>query len=240
MWKERAATLGGCLAALPLLMGCASGVGGPTQAYAPPPAAVAADSGGARVYAVGPGAPAAILVMLPSPGDMLSGNPQLWTRQRFDVMAPPAPGIYQTAAEEQAVAARLVAQAQALASAPIWLVGPNPAIEAAMAGMPSFGAGQVSGVVVTSTTSGAGSCSERMIYSYSANGAPPKVSVSKSGDACPAGSPFGAGTNPALAPPMPAVRPNAPRVIEAAAPAPRGAPAAVGQVAELIKSASPN
>ena len=237
MWKQRAVTLCGCLAVLPLLMGCANGGGGSPQAYAPPPTA---ETDGARVYAVGPGAPVAILVMVPGPGDMLSGNPQLWTGQGFDVMAPPAPELYQTAAEEQAVAARLVAQAQALASAPIWLVGPNPAIEAAMAGMPSFGAGQVSGVVVTSTTSGAGSCSERMIYSYSGNGAPPKVSVSKSGDACPAGSPFGAGTNPALAPPMPAVRPNAPRVIEAAAPAPRGAPAAVGQVAELIKSASPN
>jgi len=220
MWKQRAVTLCGCLAVLPLLMGCANGGGGSPQAYAPPPTA---ETDGARVYAVGPGAPVAILVMVPGPGDMSSGNPQLWTGQGFDVMAPPAPELYQTAAEEQAVAARLVAQAQALASAPIWLVGPNPAIEAAMAGMPSFGAGQVSGVVVTSTTSGAGSCSERMIYSYSGNGAPPKVSVSKSGDACPAGSPFGAGTNPALAPPMPAVRPNA-----------------VGQVAELIKSASPN
>lgn len=234
MWKERAATLGGCLAALPLLMGCANGVGGPSQAYAP---RAAADIGGARVYAVGPGAPAAILVMLPGPGDMLSGNPQLWTRQGFDVMAPPAPELYQTAAEEQAVAAQLVAQAQALASAPIWLVGPNPAVEAAM---PPSGPGRVSGVVVTSTTSGAGSCSERMTYSYLGNGAPPKVSVSKSGDACPAGSPFGAGTNPALAPPMPTVRPNAPRVIESVAPSAVGAPAAVREVAELIKSASPD
>lgn len=240
MWKRRAVTLCGCLAALPLLMGCANGVSGPFQGYAPPqvPAAAAADSGGARVYAVGPGAPAAILVMLPGgPGDMLSGNPQLWTRQGFDVMAPPAPELYQTAAEEQAVAARLVAQARALANAPIWLVGPNPAVGAAM---PPSGPGGVSGVVVTSTTSGAGSCSERMIYSYSGNGAPPKVSVSRSGDACPAGSPFGAGTNPAVAPPMPMVRPNAPRLIEATAPSAGGAPVAVREVAELIKSASPD
>jgi len=127
-----------------------------------------------------------------------------------------------------------------MASAPIWLVGPNPAIEAAMAAVPMAGPRQVSGVVVTSTISGAGTCSERMIYSYSGNGTP-RVSVSKSGD-YPAGSPFGAvggGSNPAIgAPmPMPTVRPNSPRVIEAAAPADSGSRTAVQQVAELIKSA---
>lgn len=108
-----------------------------------------------------------------------------------------------------------------------------------MASMPRSGPGEVSGVVVTSMASGAGVCSERMIYSYSGNGAPPKVSVSKSGD-CPAGSPFGSvggRSNPAIAPPMPAVHPNTPRVIEAAAPTDRGPRTAVQQVAELIKSA---
>jgi hypothetical protein len=128
-----------------------------------------------------------------------------------------------------------------MASAPIWLVGANPAIEAAMAAVPMAGPGQVSGVVVTSTISGAGTCSERMIYSYSGNGTP-RVSVSKSGDACPAGSSLGGvggGSNPAIgAPmPMPTARPNPPRVIEAAAPADSGSRTAVQQVAELIKSA---
>jgi hypothetical protein len=232
MWRQRAIIFCGWLGALPLLAGC---VGGPPQAYAPPPPAIAAAADTPRVYGIGAGEPAAILVFLPGPGDILVGSPQLWTAQGFDVATPGSAEINEIAANQEAAVARLIAQAEALAAAPLWLVGPNPAIEAAMAGMPSSGAGQVSGVVVTSTTSGAGSCSERMIYSYSGHGAPPKVSVSKSGNACPAGSPFGAGTNPALAPPMPAVRPNAPRVIEAAAP-----PAAVGQVAELIKSASPN
>ena len=36
MWKQRAVTLCGCLAVLPLLMGCANGGGGSPQAYAPP------------------------------------------------------------------------------------------------------------------------------------------------------------------------------------------------------------
>ncbi len=204
MWKQRAATLCGCFAALPLLMGCANGGSGQARAYAapPPPAAAAFLGAGGPAYAVAAAQPAAILVMLPGPGDMLSADPQLWTAQGFDVVTPAPSKIYQLAAEQQAVAARLIAEARALADAPVWLVGPNPAIEAAMAAMPPAGAGQVSGVVMTSTASGSGTCSERMIYSYSANGGPPKVAVTKSGNACPPGSPFAVdGANPTIAPP---------------------------------------
>jgi hypothetical protein len=239
MWKQRVVSLCGCFAALLLLMGCASGVGAPSQANAPPAPAAAssADTGGARAYAVGPGEPAAILVMRPKPGDILTGDPQLWARQGFDVMTPAPAGIYRIAADQEAAMTRLIDEAQAMANAPVLLVGANPAIEAAMASMPPSGPGRVAGVIVTSMTSGASTCSKRMTYFYSGNGAP-KVSVSKSGD-CPAGSAFGSfgvGNNPAVAPPMPAVRPNRPRVIEAAAPAGLGSPAAVRQVAELIKS----
>jgi hypothetical protein len=169
----------------------------------------------------------------------LTADPALWAAQAFDVVTPQASEIYQLAADREAALDRLIASAQAMADVPVWLVGPNSAIESAMASMPHSGPGEVSGVVVTSMTSGAGMCSERMIYSYSGNGAPPKVSVSKSGD-CPAGSPFGSvggGSNPAIAPPMPTVHPNPPRVIEATAPTDRSSPAAVQQVAELIKSA---
>jgi hypothetical protein len=237
MSKPSALTLFCCLAALPLI-GCANGVGPQSQAYSTV-APVAAAPSGERVYAPGPGGPAAILVMLPSPGDVLTGDPALWAAQGFDVVAPPPSEIYQHAADREAAFDRLIAQAQAMADAPVWLVGPNPAIESAMAPMPHSGPSEVSGVVVTSMASGAGMCSERMIYSYSANGAPPKVSVSKSGD-CPAGSPFGSvggGSHPAIGPRMPAAHPNAPRVIEAAAPLDRGSRTAVQQVAELIKSA---
>jgi hypothetical protein len=237
MSKPSALTLFCCLAALPLI-GCANGVGPQSQAY-PTAAPVAAVAGGEPVYAPGPGGPAAILVMLPSPGDVLTANPALWAAQGFDVVTPPAGEMYRLAVDREAAFDRLIAQAQAMADAPIWLVGPNPAIESAMASMPRSGSGEVSGVVVTSMASGAGMCRERMIYSYSGNGAPPKVSVGKSGD-CPAGSAFGSvggGSNPAIAPPMPAVHPNPPRVIEAAAPIDRGSRTAVQQVAELIKSA---
>jgi hypothetical protein len=69
MLKLSALTLFCCLAALPLI-GCANGVGPQSQAY-PTAAPVAAVPGGEGVYAVGPGGPAAILVMLPGPGDVL-------------------------------------------------------------------------------------------------------------------------------------------------------------------------
>lgn len=237
MSKPSALPLLCCLAALPLI-GCANGVGPQSRGY-PTAAPVVAAPSGEQIYAAGPRAPAAILVMLPSPGDALTADPALWAAQGFDVVTPPPSEIYLLAADREAGFNRLIAQAQAMADAPIWLVGPNPAIESAMASMPRSGPGEVSGVVLTSMASGAGMCNERMIYSYSGNGAPPKVSVSKSGN-CPAGSPFGSvsgGSNPAIAPPMPAAHPNAPRVIEAAAPTDRPSRAAVRQVAELIKSA---
>jgi hypothetical protein len=295
MWKQRAVTLCGCLAILPIVTGCTYGVGGPPQAfmsgpdYAPPetysppqayasPQAYAlprtyvpaapitaqpAGSDAAQVYAIGPSAPAAIVVMLPGPGELTTASPRLWADQGFDVVTPMPSEFYQIAADQQAAAARLIAQAQALADAPIWLVGPNRAIQAAMASMPPGGPGQVSGVVVTSTSTGASTCSEQMSYSYSGNGAPPKVSVSKSGNACPPGSPFGArsigpGANSIEAPPQPAVRPHTPRlietstpparlppprVIEAALPAQSDSPAqqqAVQQISEMIKAAPPS
>ncbi len=281
MWKQRTVTLCRCLAILSPVVGCAYGGDGPPQAYAPGPGYAPAvhsppqayipaapvevqptANGTARVYAIGPNAPAAIVVMLPGPGDVVTASPQLWADQGFDVITPTPVELYRLAADQQAASARLIAQAQALANAPVWLVGSNPAIEAAMAAMPPGEPGQVSGVVVTSTSTGAGTCSERMVYSYSGNGGPPKVSVSKSGNACPSGSlfgprPIGPGANSIVAPPPPALRRNAPRlietstpparpsarrVIEAAVPAQTGSPAeraAVQQIADVIKSAPP-
>ncbi len=109
MSKPSALTLCCCLAALPLIS-CANGVGGPPQAYAPPPAAATvANPGRARIYAVGPGGPAAILVMLPGPGDVLTAGPALWAAQGFDVVTPSPSEIYQLAADREAAFDRLIA-----------------------------------------------------------------------------------------------------------------------------------
>jgi hypothetical protein len=87
------------------------------------------------------------------------------------------PDIAQLVADRQAALARLVASERRAADAPIWLVGPGPAIEAAMPDL-------VSGVVVTSMTTGSGSCSRIVYYSNAGTGAEPSITVKTSGDAC--------------------------------------------------------
>ena len=142
---------------------------------------------------------------------------QEFAAQGFDVVTPPPSEIYQLVADQQAALGRLVAEARALADAPIWLVGPNPAIEAAMAAEPQIDGGPISGVVVTSAAANGISCSESFFYSDPGTGAPPKVSVKRSGNGCGAIQPFAAGRQPSLVPVPPQPRPKAPRIIEASA-----------------------
>ena len=239
MWKAPAAVICGCLAALPLI-GCAGGVASSGQATAVTPTAIAEPAPNyapaPRVYAVGPAAPAAVLVLWPG-DDSLARDPGLWTAQGFDVVMPQPANIYRLVADQQAALARLVSSAQALADAPIWVVGPGPVIDAALAG-PQFGRG-VSGVVMTSVTSGAGSCSESFLYSEPGTGAPPQVEVKRSGD-CGTGTPAITGRQPSVLPASPAPPPNQPRLIEASGVGKNLPPAAkVRHLAELIKSAPP-
>jgi hypothetical protein len=188
--------------------------------------------------AFGPAAaPAAVLVLWPG-GDDLARDPGLWTAQGFDVVMTQPADIYRPVADQQAALARLVSSAQALADAPIWVVGPpGPVIDAALAG-PQFGRG-VSGVVMTSVTSGAGSCSESFFYSDPGTGAPPQVEVKRSGD-CGTGMPAIRGRQPSMLPTPSAPPPNQPRLIEASAVGTNLPPAAkVRHLAELIKSTPP-
>ena len=143
--------------------------------------------------------------------------------------------IYRLVADQQAALARLVASVQALADAPIWVVGPGPVIDAALA-EPRLGPGAVSGVVMTAVTSGARSCSESFFYSDPGTGAPPKVEVKRSGN-CETRMPAFTGRQPSVLP-APAPRPNQPRIIEASAVGKDLPPAAkVRDLADLIKSA---
>jgi hypothetical protein len=226
MWKAPAPVL--WLAALPLI-GCARNVAAPPQTAVTPSAAATSTAPyypAPRIYAVGPSAPAAVLVLLPGE-DSLVRDPRLWEAQGFDVVTPPA-DIYHLVADQQAALARLVASAEALANAPVWLVGPSQAIEAAIPR-----AGGISGVVMTSVNSNTGSCSESVSYFDPGTGAPPKVEVRRSGD-CGAGLPNLNGQQPFAAPVVP--RPNSPRIIEASAIPKNLSPAArVKRLAELIK-----
>jgi hypothetical protein len=239
MWKLPAAILGCCLAASPLI-GCADSFTALRQDGAPVPTAAAAATPAEGVYATGPAMPAAILVFVPGINALgrekfLSRDPALWAAQGFDVVMPQASWSTRLIADQEAALERLLASARSLADAPIWLVGPGPAIEAAI---PQLGPSQVSGVVVTSVTSNAGSCSRTMYYSNPGNGAEPKVVVKTSGDACGASPPFSAPRAPSGA--VPVTHPNAPRIIETSIPADRTAQQPfVQRLAEEIK-ASPS
>jgi hypothetical protein len=236
MWKGPASVLCGCLAALPLI-GCAGDVATSGQATAVTPGAIAEPAPNfapaPRIYAVGPAAPAAVLVSWPG-DDSLARDPGLWTAQGFDVVMPQPADIYRLVADQQAALAQLVDSAHALANAPIWVVGPGPVIDAVLAA-PQLGRREVSGVVMTSVASGAGSCSESFFYSDPGTGAPHKVEVRRSGD-CGTGTPAITGRQPSVLPAPPAPRPNQPRLIEASAEGKNLPPAArVRHLAELIK-----
>jgi hypothetical protein len=226
MGKPRAAALLCCLGILPLL-GCAAP---PATAWRAPPTMPAA--------AAGPPMPAAVLVVLPGAG-MLGADPALWADQGFDVITPSAAELMRYAADREAALDRMLTSAQALGNAPVWLIG-GPDIDAMLAANPGLGRGQVSGVVVTSVNTGAGSCSRTVIYQDAGNGSAPKVSVRSSGDACPPD----AGAAPAIVAPSPPPLESAkpPRLIEASAgikASPAAQRALVNQVAQLIRQAPP-
>jgi hypothetical protein len=234
MWKAPASVL--CLAALPLF-GCAGGYTVPQAAVSPTPVTESTPyyAAAPRAYTAGPSAPAAILVFLPG-ADVLAREPALWEAQGFDVVVPPAADIYRLVADQEAAMARLIASAQAMADAPIWLVGPSQAIEAAM---PHAGGG-VSGVVVTSMSSPVASCSESFSYYDPGTGAPPQVHVRKSGD-CGAVMPGNTGGQPSILQPSPAPRSHQPRIIEASAVGKNLPPdAKVRRLAQLIKAVPPS
>jgi hypothetical protein len=194
MWKRPASVVCGCPAVLPLI-GCAGSVATPQQAAMARTEAAGSTSyyPTPRIYPSGPAAPAAVLVLLPG-NDSLVRDPTLWEAQGFDVIMPPT-DIYRLVADQEAAMARLIASAEAMANAPIWLVGPSQVIETAI---PQAG-GRVSGVIVTSGTSPTYSCSESFSYFDPGTGAPPKMEVKRSGN-CGPGLPEVGGRQPSAVP----------------------------------------
>jgi len=230
MWKLP--ILGCCLAALPLI-GCVEG-------FSSAPTAVGVASPTERVYATDTAAPAAILVFVPATeaigGDhSLTRDPALWAALGFDVVMPQALMTTRLVPDPEAALERLLASARALADAPIWLVGPGSAIEAAM---PGLAPGRASGVLVTSVTSTAGSCSRTVFYSNPGGGAEPRVTAKTSGDACGTPPPIGARPAPSGVLPVPHVQPAVPRILETSIPdhtSPSAQQGLIRHVAEEIK-----
>jgi hypothetical protein len=236
--RKKDASLWCWLAVMPLF-GCAAG-GPAVSQQAPSPAVTVADEREPfGRYPIAVAQPAAILVVLPGAG-AFGSDPALWASQGFDIVTAPPAAFGELAAAEEAAFAQMLASARQLADAPIWLLGPSPEIEAALAALGPGGPGgeQVSGVVVTASgPTTAGVCSESFSYFDPGTGEKPQVKFSKSGN-CPPGSGFGFG-GPSIAP-APMARPGAPRLIEAeAAPgitSPAAQRAAVARLAGLIKA----
>jgi hypothetical protein len=237
MWKIPASVL--CVATLPLL-GCAGDYATrEAAAVTPTPIADAAPyypAAAPQVSSAGPAAPVAVLVFLPGADTAVASEPALWEAQGFDVAMPQAADLYRLVADEQAAMARLIASAEAMANAPIWLVGPSQMIETAI---PETG-GRVSGVIVTSETTPTYSCTERFFYRDPGTGAPPQVRVARSGG-CGGGQPSTIGTEPSVVPPPAVPRRDQPRIIEASAAGKHLPPGAqVSRLAQLIKAAPPS
>ena len=83
-------------------------------------------------------------------------------------------------ARQEAVMNRMMADMDSLLAMP--LPDPRQMIQSVMNGMPR--AAPDSAVIMTSLTSGNGTCSETITYGYPANGGKPQVKVTRSGNAC--------------------------------------------------------
>jgi hypothetical protein len=185
-----------CIAALPLAA-CAND-GGIARANQPAAVAETAVPGSlVQPAAYTPsGPPVAVLVVMPGSGMLADVPPALWADQGFDVVMPRfTDALLAEQRSADAAFARMLTDARAMANAPVWLVGSGPEIQDALARLP---AGQhVSGVVMTSVSSPAGSCSRTVVYASPGNGAQPTVQVRSSGDACNA-----IGISPGARPPV--------------------------------------
>lgn len=147
----------------------------------------------------------AMVVVLPAPDATVPLN-------RTAAMPADLP-VLNMIAQQDRMMQHMMADMDALMTAP--LPDPQQMIRSVMQGMPHTAPG--SGIVMTSTLSGNGVCSETITYGYPANGGQPQVKVSRSGSGCGAVTPSAPvaiqETMPTPQPMMPApVAPNHQRV----------------------------
>ncbi len=153
-------------------------------AIALPVAALASTAMAAEPSAPAPQPPMTVLVVMPGFG-FPAGMPVV-----ADFGAPPVPLARLIADEDaffqrqDAIMQRMIADAQAMFRAPAWTV-PGDAIQVSLPALPP--GTQASQILVSSVSSGRGTCSESITYAYPANGGKPQVTVHRSGNACGAG-----------------------------------------------------
>lgn len=140
---------------------------------------------GVRTITVPPGS-----VVLVLPG--LGGLPVPWSTTNANIPQLADP-LVRLIAEQDAMMHEMAAEMDAAFAQP--LIRPaidrqmNEMIEAAMRGVPLANGGST--VVFASVTAGAGTCDERVAYTYPGNSSKPRVTVSRAGNACGALGPNG-------------------------------------------------
>ncbi|HXA26811.1 MAG TPA: hypothetical protein VNW90_31350 [Acetobacteraceae bacterium] len=152
--RKGSVALFGACLALPLIIG--AGAAGAAQ-----------PDGGRYVYVPS----GAMVVFLPLPAATVSPRQALATFGDFPVT--------RMIAEQDAMMRHMMADMDSLMAS---LPDPQQMIRSVMNGMPQAVPG--SGVVMTSLSSGNGTCSETITYGYPANGGQPRVHVSRTGNAC--------------------------------------------------------
>jgi hypothetical protein len=161
MTMVRGAVFGACLA-LPLML--QTGTAGAAQ-----------PDGGHYVYVP----PGAMVVLLPGPGAVAMPN-------QGDAVTVDFPAA-RLIAQQETMMRRMMADMDAMMAMP--MPDPRQIIRSVMQGMPQVGPG--SGVVITSVSSGNGTCSQTITYGAPGNDGQPVVKVTQSGNACGAIAPSG-------------------------------------------------
>jgi hypothetical protein len=161
MQKLRAALLGTALAAIPLTFALAA-----SPSAAPVAGMVVYDAAGQPIG-----------VLAPLPGMQPAQTPLAWGGDDGDMFLNPA----RIFAEQEAMMRRISQEMDAA------MLGLNRATQQTIQAAFQHGASLPDGtsqLVITSFSSGNGSCSQTVTYSYPGPGAQPKVAVQKVGDAC--------------------------------------------------------
>jgi hypothetical protein len=154
---------------------------------------------------------ASLFVAAPAMAAPPSGGQYIWVPAGDAVVVvPKAPArqidfpVVDMFARQEAMMQRMMADMDTMMAMPM----PNPAqmIQSVMQGMPQVAPG--SSVVMTSISTGNGTCSQTITYAYPVNGGQPVVKVASTGNAC--GVIHSTGPIQATQP-MPVPRPVAPR-----------------------------
>ena len=130
---------------------------------------------------------ASLFVAAPAMAAQPSGGQYIWVPAGDAVVVvPKVPArpidfpVVDMFARQEAMMQQMMADMDTMMARPM----PSPAqmIESVMQGMPQVAPG--SSVVMTSISTGSGTCSQTITYSYPANGAQPIVKVASTGNAC--------------------------------------------------------